>query len=166
MNIGVLSDTHMMEVNGELEFIIEELFREADLILHAGDLVSEGVMNYLAERGVIAVCGNMDYPSVTAALPVKRIITAEGRLIGLAHGYGPPDRLPERLRAEFGRIDCLVYGHTHQPAVSRQDGELFFNPGSVAGRGRYKPSVGFLHVGSVIEGEIIHLDSVNQEKIK
>jgi len=150
----------MLEVDDELEYIIEELFSDAELILHAGDLVSGEVLSYLGSRDVIAVAGNMDSRAVSEALPAKRIVEVGGVRIGLIHGYGSSVRLAERLRTEFDRIDCLVFGHSHQPAIDRNGNELFFNPGSVVGRGRYRPSVGLLYIGPEIQGEIIPLDSI------
>ena len=40
MKIGVLSDTHLSSPDPRLEYILEELFRSDDMILHAGDIVS------------------------------------------------------------------------------------------------------------------------------
>lgn len=40
MKIGVISDTHLSRGNDLLEKTIKRYFEDADLILHAGDLVS------------------------------------------------------------------------------------------------------------------------------
>ncbi|MBU2547490.1 MAG: metallophosphatase family protein [Proteobacteria bacterium] len=160
MKIGVMSDTHLAHVSDELKTIVEEVFRDTDLILHAGDIVSGRVLSYLESAGVIAVCGNMDYPDVSETLPLKRTLTAGDFKIGLTHGYGSPHGLAQRLRPAFGQIDCLIFGHSHQ-AMNRQEGStLYFNPGtalgSVRGRGH---SVGLLRLTDRIQGEIIELRS-------
>ncbi|MDY6851976.1 MAG: metallophosphoesterase family protein [Thermodesulfobacteriota bacterium] len=157
MKIGVLSDTHLGRVSKALKKIIEVHFREADMILHAGDIVSGEVLAYLEDKGVIAVHGNMCYPDVCQALPAKRVIEAGPFKIGLTHGWGGPDRLAERLRTEFDRIDCLVYGHSHRALNTRVGSELYFNPGS-ATSGRHGNSIGMLHITGNISGEIIKLD--------
>ena len=158
MLIGVMSDTHLLEVSEGLKSIVEDRFKDADMILHAGDTVSGAVLNYLETHGVKAVGGNMDYPEIRH-LPDKLVIKADRFKIGLIHGWGGPNGLAERLRPQFGKIDCLVYGHSHQTDNRKVGGELFFNPGS-AGASRYGRglSIGFLHVGDVIRGEIVYLD--------
>lgn len=153
MKIGVLSDTHLHNVSGDLRRIVEERFRDADMILHAGDIVSGAVLSYLESSGVIAVRGNMDMAAVSQSLPIKRVVKAGSFKIGLIHGFGAPRGLAEQLRLEFDDIDCLVFGHSHQPMNRVVGSELWFNPGSAGEGGR--GSIGMLHVGEKIEGEII-----------
>ncbi len=67
----------------------------------------------------------------------------------------------ERVKARFeavgdrGRLDCIVFGHTHQTMNKVIDGTLFFNPGSPTDT-IFAPynSVGFLKVQKKIEGTI------------
>lgn len=161
--IGVLSDTHIE--NSALGFslvrdLLEGCFRDVEMILHAGDIVHPDVLLGFSGRTVHAVRGNMD--RLVRDIPIRKIVEAGGFRIGLIHGWGSPERLEERLVREFHgeRLDCLVYGHSHQPACHRRDGILFFNPGSPTDR-RCAPyhSVGILEVGDRIEGRIIPLDS-------
>ena len=153
MKIGVMSDTHLRGVSEGLKRIVEEHFKEADLILHAGDIVAGPVLAYLEAAGVIAVRGNMDLPEVARALPTKRVIRAGDFRIGLIHGWGNPHGLADRLRPEFDRIDALVFGHSHSSANYRVGPELYFNPGPAG------YSIGLLHVTDRIEGEIIIIRS-------
>jgi len=159
MLIGVMSDTHLERVTGGLQRILESHFQKADLILHAGDIVSGAVLSYLDGWGVSSVRGNMDRPEVSGVLPVKRVIQAGPFKIGLIHGFGAPRGLAEKLINEFDEIDCLVFGHSHQAANRVAGGVLCFNPGSAAesltGRRR---TIGLLHVTDRIEGEIVHID--------
>ena len=60
MKIGVLSDTHLRSPNPVLEYILEELFVDTEMVLHAGDIVGRKVLERLEMNEVIAVCGNMD----------------------------------------------------------------------------------------------------------
>ena len=159
MKIGVMSDTHLKEVNEKLVWIVENLFKDTDMILHAGDLGSLPVLSYLEAAGIIAVRGNMDPYEVVRGLPTKRLIEAGNFKIGLIHGWGPYTGLAGKLRPEFSGIDCLVYGHSHCPTNRRIGDVLCFNPGSATGPPRSsKNSVGLLHLNSTIQGEIISVD--------
>jgi putative phosphoesterase len=55
-------------------------------------------------------------------------------------------------------VDCIVYGHTHQPSQGEREGIFFFNPGSFnGGSGRTPRSVGLLKLEDSISAEIIYL---------
>ena len=60
MKIGVLSDTHLKGFPEHLGECIAHHFKDADMILHAGDVVESNVLDYFADRDVRAVAGNMD----------------------------------------------------------------------------------------------------------
>lgn len=162
LRIGVLSDTHLpdsAEAHGFLEKIIEEVLTPVDMILHAGDLVAPELLDAFSAYPFHAVRGNMDPP--VPGVPIKKVIDVDGFIIGLIHGWGPPDGLEERIEEEFASIslDCLVYGHSHEPVCRQRDGVLYFNPGSATNR-RNMPyhSVGLLEIGSDIRGTIIRID--------
>ena len=106
---------------------------------------------------VYAVRGNMD--PATAETPLKRVVDVGGLRIGLIHGWGAPEGMAGRILPEFAgaRLDCLVYGHTHEPCCRWQDGLLLFNPGSATDRRRMPwESVGLLEIeAGRIHGRII-----------
>ncbi|MBW2092383.1 MAG: metallophosphoesterase family protein [Deltaproteobacteria bacterium] len=159
MKIGVMSDTHLRQVTDELKRVVEGLFSKADMILHAGDIVSPAVLYYLESAKVMAVSGNMDPDETRRGLPEKRVLEAGPFKIGLIHGWGSPHGLAEKLRKEFDKIDCLVFGHSHQPLNSWLGSELYFNPGSMTFSSRSRTrSVGMLNINDTIEGEIITLE--------
>jgi uncharacterized protein len=115
---------------------VRELER-ADLILHAGDVVTAGVLRELeAHAPVQAVFGNMDEPALQAALPERRVVEVDGARIGLVHIPGPRAGREERLRAWFSGCDAVIYGHTHVPQVERHRGIWILNPGSPTERRR------------------------------
>jgi putative phosphoesterase len=115
-----------------------ELCRAADLILHAGDLVSAAFLSELRALGppVEAVYGNMDEPAVKKALPLERVVEVDGTRIGMVHIPGSARGRAARLRARFPDCDAIVYGHTHVPEVSRDEGVWILNPGSPTERRR------------------------------
>ncbi len=158
MKIGVISDTHLNTSDDRLERIVENYFRDADLILHAGDVVELDVLDVFKGKKVYAVSGNMDYDSVREVFPEKRVLDIAGRKIGLIHGWGSPDGLEEKIIREFEDVECIVYGHTHRAVNEMKDGVLFFNPGSPTDRrfARHN-SIGILDIGEEITGRIIYL---------
>jgi putative phosphoesterase len=158
MKIGVLSDTHLKEPHSEFKRIIEFHFMDVAKILHAGDFVDWSIADYLSgQKELIAVCGNMDPPEIGSVFPRKRIVEVGGFRIGLIHGGGPPMGIESRIRNEFEGMDAIVYGHTHTPANYRVKNTFFFNPGSPTRSFIHRPTLGILHVGEKIEGEIIKL---------
>ena len=156
--IGVISDTHLAGYDAGLARVVAEHFNDADLILHAGDLVDLRVLNIFAGKEIKAVCGNMDNLSVKDKLPEQLIFEIKGFTIGLAHGWGSPLGLEDKLLAKLGRVDCIVYGHTHKPANHRVNGVLFFNPGSaVDKRFVVSKTIGIIEIDKEIEGRIISI---------
>lgn len=160
--IGVISDTHVKDINDRYELRLKEIipvhFAGVDLILHAGDLVSLEVIDLLNETAeTLAVCGNMDWPDVQAALPQKRIVEVDRFKIGLTHGYGPPSGLIERVRAQFdSAVDCIVFGHSHEPINEVIESVLLFNPGSPTDQVFVNHNfLGMLELGDGIRGRII-----------
>ena len=85
---------------------------------------------------VEAVYGNMDEPALKAALPKERVAELAGARIGMVHIPGPAAGRAGRLRARFPDCDAIVYGHTHVPEVTRDEGVWVLNPGSPTERRR------------------------------
>lgn len=156
MKIGVLSDTHLKEPNAEFKKTVELYFKDVDKIFHAGDFVDWSVAEYLSGlKELIAVCGNMDPYQVRKVFPQKRVIELGGFRIGLIHGGGAPFGIESRIQGEFDETDAIVYGHTHTPANHEVKNIYFFNPGSPTRSFWHGATLGILHIGGKIEGEII-----------
>ncbi len=115
-----------------------ERLRRADLILHAGDLMTMAVLDELEAYGVVvAVHGNVDDAEVRAALPASAAIEAGGATIALTHDAGPAKGRLARMRRRFPETDAVVFGHSHIPLhESAPDGFQIFNPGSPTERRR------------------------------
>jgi putative phosphoesterase len=115
-----------------------ERLKRADLILHAGDLMTLAVLRELETYGeVVAVHGNVDDAEVRAALPATASLEAEGATIALTHDAGPAKGRLARMRRRFPAADAVVFGHSHIPLHERaEDGFQIFNPGSPTERRR------------------------------
>jgi uncharacterized protein len=158
VKIGVISDTHLSGYDERLKEIVKEHFGDADIIIHAGDLVDLRVLDIFAGFEVRAVCGNMDYPSVKEKIPEQLLFEIQGFKFGVVHGWGAPEGIEERILAKMGELDCIIYGHTHMPACHRSAGVLFFNPGSPTDKrfAAYR-SIGILEIDKGVAGRIINL---------
>jgi putative phosphoesterase len=115
-----------------------ERLRGADLILHAGDLVSAAFLDELLSLGlpVQAIQGNMDDAVLRATLPGERVVDAGGARIGMLHDAGPAPGREARLAARFPDCAAVVYAHTHLPQVERFQHLWILNPGSPTERRR------------------------------
>jgi len=158
IKIGVISDTHLREPHLEFKELIESHFKEVEKIFHTGDFVDWSIAEYLSSRKeLIAVCGNMDSRDIQKAFPQKRIVEVKGFKIGLIHGGGSALGIESRIRGEFDEVDAIVYGHTHTPANHQLKNTYFFNPGSPTRSFVHRATLGILHLGEKIEGEIIKI---------
>lgn len=132
--IGVISDTHIPRRSDELPLEVIEGFKGVEMILHAGDLTDESVIEKLEKIApVYAVQGNVDHPTLKEILPRKRIVEYKGFRIGLMHGHGDDgySTLSRVLNAfKDDNVHAVVFGHSHKPVNERVNGMLVFNPGS------------------------------------
>lgn len=161
MRVAVISDTHLPRGGRRLPNACVERLRAAEMILHAGDVVSASVFEELEALGppVHAVHGNMDDAALCELLPETRVVDVGGLHIGMTHDPGPRAGREERLLARFPGCAAVVYGHTHEPQAARAGEAWILNPGSPTER-RRAPSHTMLMLevrGSRIEPELIRL---------
>jgi len=132
VKIGILSDTHISEKRGKLNEQIFDYFCGVDLILHAGDVTSQKVLDELNEIApVIAVKGNNDW----FELEMVETIQIAGFKIVLTHGTDFSGNFNKLY--EFGKgydADILITGHTHKIHNEIIGEMLLVNPGSARGR--------------------------------
>ena len=138
MKIAIISDTHMPRGSRRLPDACVEQLANADLILHAGDVITLAVLREIEAIGppVLAVHGNVDDADVRAALPARRVVGAAGAKIAMTHDAGPREGRLARMRRRFPGADAVVFGHSHLPLHEEQDGFQIFNPGSPTERRR------------------------------
>jgi putative phosphoesterase len=130
------------------------------LILHAGDFVEAGILAELRALGPLeAVHGNMDDDELQQLLPRRRVVEVGEARIGMTHNPGQSQRRAERLAGWFEDCDAVVYGHTHQPEVTRHGDVWILNPGSPTDR-RKAPTHTMLLVdvaGKTMSPELVDL---------
>ncbi len=157
--IGVISDTHIWDVDRDLIDIYERYLKDTDAVFHAGDYVGMKVVEFFEKMGEFyGVCGNMDDYSIKDYLPEQRVIEIEGFRIGLIHGWGASVGLERKILERFSDVDAIVYGHTHRPFNNIIDGVLMFNPGTAIGYSRSgRHTIGILEIDKGIKGKIIDI---------
>jgi len=135
MKVGILSDTHIRRGRTLPPFVWETL-KDVSFILHAGDIVTESVLEELKMLApVIAVKGNGDW--LVDGLTEKVIVELGTLKVGITHGHlGKGTNTPERAYRTFkdDRVDVIVFGHSHIPYKCFHNGVLLFNPGSTTER--------------------------------
>ena len=138
MIIGLISDTHMPRGSRRLPDACVERLRGVDLILHAGDLMTQEALAVFEGIGppLVAVHGNVDSPELRERLPAERILEAGDARLAMVHDAGPARGRLERLRRRFPDVDAVVFGHSHLPLHEQDGGFQIFNPGSPTERRR------------------------------
>lgn len=143
MLIGLISDTH-----GLIRPDVHQAFAGVELILHAGDVGGDDILEELSTIAPVeAVWGNTD-PRDSGGLRERISRRCGDLLVGVSHGHEVGRPSPATLLARYPE-DVLVYGHTHRPLITRADGRLVVNPGA-AGPRRFdiEPTVALLRVNA------------------
>ena len=133
MLIGLISDTHNL-----LRPQVFGAFEGVGHIIHAGDVGDPDILDALrAIAPVTAVWGNTDSWEVVSVLPEIATVELEGLRITVLHGHRLGHPTGDRLAEAYPDTDLVVFGHSHQPEISRRGKTMAVNPGS-AGPGRFK----------------------------
>jgi putative phosphoesterase len=123
--IGIISDTH-----GLLRPEAVDALQGANLIIHAGDIGNEAVLDSLGKIApVLAVRGNNDHGDWANSIPASRTVNAGGLAFYVLHDLKELEHAPtaDKCRA-------VIAGHSHRPSVKEHEGVLFINPGSAGPR--------------------------------
>jgi len=153
---GILSDTHRTEADSRFHRLLERCFSDCAIIIHAGDLTDISILDAFADKTVYAVHGNMCRGKAQHVLPRATTFSLGGFTIGLTHGAGLGRDIEAALWDLFPDVDCVIYGHTHQPVRHRQAGRLIINPGSFQATGRWGApgTYAILEAGDTLTGVI------------
>jgi len=162
MKICVISDTHIPDRAANLPVKLLEELKSVDMVIHAGDLVDLSVYVTLMNvcKDVRVVSGNMDPDEIKEKFPQRQLFKINNFTIGVAHGWGPSNKLFGIVKEVFKQDspDIVIFGHSHQ-ACSRQEGKtLYFNPGSPTDNvfAAFK-SFGIIEITDTINARIVKL---------
>lgn len=134
MKLGILSDTHdnLPRIAGAVEFF--NAFR-VDFVIHAGDFVAPFTIGILTRLACdwAGVFGNNDGEreglSRSSGGRIKSPplrLTLAGTKITVVHDIAVID--PSREDAAL-----IVYGHSHKPGITADNGRMLVNPGECSG---------------------------------
>lgn len=131
MKLGVISDTHRHIVN--FSKAVDFLHGEAvDRIIHLGD--DYGDVDEVGEVGILRVPGVFSDIYQDVKIPNRLVENFGGWRFLVSHTVSshpndlPGDLVPEDLIRD-NRINVVLYGHTHKPDISHEQGVIFINPG-------------------------------------
>ena len=148
--LGVISDTH-----GLVRPQTVDALAGVDLILHAGDIGNQQVLDTLNQIApVVAVRGNNDKGDWATSIPDWEVVEVGRISIYMLHDIKQIDMSP----AGAG-FHVIVSGHTHRPSVEERRGVLCVNPGS-AGPRRFKLPISLAHLtvaGDKVQANIVEL---------
>lgn len=139
MHVLLLADTHVPARARDLPADVWAAVDGADVVLHAGDWVSEDLLDRLAARSrrLVACVGNNDGPGLRARLPLVARVDLAGVRVGVVHETGPASGRERRCDQDHPDLDLLVFGHSHIPwDTTTPRGVRLLNPGSPTDRRR------------------------------
>lgn len=148
LRFGVISDTHGAAIPER----VTELFKDCDLIIHAGDIGQQTTLDELELIAPVrAVLGNNDR--------YKKLLDSFGRVedyisfklgevsVHLTH---QPEHLPSIFKTGNSpkkEKALLIHGHTHIPKIEKHSSFIVLNPGAISRpRGGSLPSVALITV--------------------
>ena len=137
--IGIISDTHeQVEWIQKAVHIFKE--KKVEFVIHCGDLISAGMINYFKDLKVIFVLGNNNcnqesYDSMTEKYGFEKITQTKkfkykDKTFFVCHG-DDKDILGHATKNE--EYDYILTGHTHEARDLRVNGKRIINPGSLLG---------------------------------
>lgn len=160
MKVGIISDTHGVVLPWKR--VLGQIFRDVEVILHAGDVLYHGPRNPVLEGyapqelaialnecpvPVLIARGNCDAEvdqmllNIPLASPYLFTVL-NGKRVLVHHGHSLQNDELEELTRRWD-IDLCISGHTHVAAIEKKNGTVYFNPGSCSlPKGAGVPSVG------------------------
>jgi putative phosphoesterase len=147
MKIGIVSDTHGCAATWQK--IFTEYFSDAEVILHAGDVLYHGPRNSIPGEynpkalaaalnecrvPIVAAAGNCDaeVDSMVLDIPIQApyayLVYHNLRII-VNHGHKLTEEDKLKLAKRY-KADIFITGHTHLPDLEKKDNTIFINPGS------------------------------------
>src|SRR5919202_16549 len=113
MRVVVLADTHIRPTASRghagggrgfprrLPDAVYAALRAADVVLHAGDVVTRDLLDELAQYAPVhAVLGNNDH-TLVGELPETRELDLDGVVVAMVHDSGARKGRPARMRRRF-----------------------------------------------------------------
>jgi putative phosphoesterase len=139
VHLVLLADTHVPRRARDLPASVWAAVDAADLVVHAGDWVSEEFYEALLRRSqrLVGCHGNNDGPGLHRTLPRVARVDLDGVRLAVVHETGQAAGRERRCDLEHPDVDVLVFGHSHIPwDTVTPSGMRLLNPGSPTDRRR------------------------------
>ena len=152
MKIGVMSDTH--GYHERVKLAMEKFFADADLILHAGDVLYHGpnnpnykgddynpkaLANFINASKIPFVIargnGDSEVDQLVLETPIQApyaYVFAGGKRIVVTHGHMLPTDADKSDMANHLHADIFITGHIHTSVLEESGKTIFLNPGTVS----------------------------------
>lgn len=148
MKLGIIADTH-----GLLRQEIIEIFKDCDLIFHAGDIGERSIIDELEDIApVVVVRGNNDKDDWGQSLPHETYTKAGSKMIYMIH-----DLKESQAVFKTSQIDIVISGHSHIYKEEQKEDILYLNPGG-SGPKRFGRSATVMLLE--IENEIVKVQKI------
>lgn len=120
--VAIISDTH-----GLLREEVKEELKQADAIIHAGDINTQEIVNELKSYAPLWIVRGNNDKEWAKELPDHLFVEVEGVRFFVIHNK---KEIPKDLTG----VNVIIYGHSHKYSVNEEDGILLLNPGSCGKR--------------------------------
>ena len=152
MKVGVISDTHGYV--DRVALAMKKFFYDADLILHAGDVLYHGpnnpnykgddynpkaLANLINDSKIPFVIargnGDSEVDQLVLKVPIQvpyAYAFAGGKRFVVNHGHLLPTDADKNATAAQFRADVFITGHIHTTVLERRGDTIFLNPGTVS----------------------------------
>lgn len=160
MIIGIISDTHE-NVQSILKSKEVFLIHKVDFVIHLGDIISPGTIQYFSGLKVKFIAGNNDGDIEGLKKKISEIgcdfegthieIESDGKQIVGVHGHH--EDILEKLISS-GHYDYVLHGHTHQIRNDKVNGVRVINPGAHV----YDTKIKTIAVLNTQSGEVKFID--------
>lgn len=122
MNLAILSDTH-----GLLRPEVVEYLKEADAILHGGDINKPGIVDELQQYAPLYIVRGNNDKEWAESIPHDLTVTLDSVTFYMVHNK-------KEVPADLSGVDVVVFGHSHKYVQEEKGGMLWLNPGSCGPR--------------------------------
>lgn len=139
LRLVAVADTHVPKRAWELPAQVWAAVDAADVVVHAGDWVTETLLDEFEARSrrLVGVWGNNDGPELRRRLPEVARVVIGGLRLAVVHETGGRDGRERRADTAYPDADVLIFGHSHIPWDTVSPiGLRLLNPGSPTDRRR------------------------------
>ncbi|MDO5293230.1 MAG: metallophosphoesterase family protein [bacterium] len=120
--VAILSDTH-----GLLREEVREELKKADIILHAGDINTQAIVDEMKSYAPLYIVRGNNDKEWAASIPESIRVTIEGVRFFMVHNK-------KHIPKDLSEVDVIVYGHSHKYEEKEEEGVFMLNPGSCGKR--------------------------------